>query len=438
MQNDFNNHINKSFSFLKESKILVAISGGIDSVVLAHLCKANNLNFALAHCNFKLRGKDSDADEIFVRQLAKQLDISLFVKEFNTEAYSKTQKTSIQVAARELRYNWFNTLLNIHKLEYILTAHHLDDNFETFLINLSRGTGLSGLTGIPEHNKNIVRPLLPFSRKQIEVYAKKHNIIWREDASNASNKYLRNAIRHDVMPILKALNPQLLSNFGNTIDHLKDTASIVAQSIADFKKYAISEVNEDCITYKVSEFQKLENPKAYLFEIFKNYGFTAWNDVLALLNAETGKYVVSKTHRLEKHREFLMLSALNQPKKEIYEFALKSFEDFETPNFTICFKEVSTFLKTNNQTIFVDKSKLQLPLTLRKWTLEDSFKPLGMTGKKKLSKFLKDQKITPHQKENTWLLLSNNTVLWVVGQRADDRFKVTKTTNAILQITVTE
>jgi len=236
----FQNHINSKLPFLKERKLLVAVSGGLDSVVLTHLCHVLNLDITLAHCNFKLRGKESDEDENFVLELANKLDLEVVVESFDTETFANTEKLSIQMAARELRYDWFFNLAENLKFDDILTAHHADDNLETFLINLTRGTGLNGLTGIPEVNENIVRPLLSFSREQLENYASENNIIWREDASNASDKYLRNKLRHHVIPILKELNPQLLQNFENTQNNLQDTKRIIEDTIAKVQNKVVT------------------------------------------------------------------------------------------------------------------------------------------------------------------------------------------------------
>jgi len=304
----FKNHIETDLEFLKDSRLIIAISGGVDSVVLCHLCKKLNLDFALAHCNFNLRGEESNADEDFVLELAEQLDAEVFIQNFDTQAYADENKRSIQMAARELRYDWFAELAEQLKFDYILTAHHVDDNLETFLINFTRGTGLNGLTGIPVIKDNIVRPILSFSRDDIEKYAKENSIIWREDSSNSSRKYLRNKLRHEVVPILKEINPNLLYSFQNTLENLNDTADIVEESLNAVAKRAIVDINDNGITYKISEFKKVNNSKAYLFEMFKDFGFTEWNDILGLLDAQSGKQVLSNTHRLIKHREFLILT----------------------------------------------------------------------------------------------------------------------------------
>ncbi|WP_282030868.1 tRNA lysidine(34) synthetase TilS [Winogradskyella eximia] len=437
MQKDFNIHINKNLSILKEGKLLIAISGGIDSVALAHLCQNSNLSFSLAHCNFNLRAEESNKDEAFVEELAEDLDVEVFIQNFDTEAYATEHKRSIQMAARELRYDWFKELAEQLKFDYILTAHHADDNLETFLINFTRGTGLNGLTGIPMINDNIVRPLLPFSRSQIEDYVKENQISWREDASNASRKYLRNKLRHEVVPILKEINPQLLDSFQNTIHNLNDTAFIVEDRLKAFAKRAIISRDSFGTTYKVSEFKNTSHPKAYLFEIFKNYGFTEWNDIVDLLDAQSGKLIKSNSHRLIKHREYIILTDLNDSEQsEESLFINEDIKDIETPIGKLSFINVEGLFDVSKNTIFVDKDVLKFPLKFRLWKEGDTFQPIGMTGKKKVSKYLKDEKASLVEKENTWVLTSDNKVIWLVGKRADDRFKVTKVTKSILKVSI--
>ena len=438
MLKNFKIHVETNFSFLKENKLLIAISGGVDSVVLAYLCHSLKLDFVLAHCNFNLRGEESDTDEEFVIQLGESLDIETFVQKFDTQIYADLHKVSIQMAARELRYNWFQDLAKELDFDYILTAHQADDNLETFLINFTRGTGLNGLTGIPPLNDNIVRPLLPFSREVILEYAKKNNIKWREDSSNSSRKYLRNKLRHEVVPILKDINPQLLDSFQNTLENLNDTADIVDESLNAVAKRAIVDINENEVTYKVSEFKKVNNPKAYLFEMFKDFGFTEWDNVVHLLDAETGKYVESNTHRLTKHRDVFILQNLEEDSdselvSESYE--IEELKDFDTPIGLLNFKKVDKRENNTPKNIYIDADKLKFPLTLRRWRKIDVFQPIGMIGKKKLSKYLKDEKLTQMKKTSTWVLLSKGNIVWVIGYRADGRFGVNDNTQSILRIT---
>jgi len=433
----FQKHINKNLNFLKESKLLIAISGGLDSVVLTHLCHKLKLDFALAHCNFNLRGKESDADESFVLQLAKDLNKECFIECFDTLAYAQENKLSIQMAARELRYNWFNELAEQLQFDYILTAHHADDNLETFLINLSRGTGIEGLTGIPEINENVVRPLLPFSREDIEQYARAENLHWREDNSNASTKYLRNKLRLEVIPKFKEVNPQLLQNFNKTIAHLQDSKVIIDDRIDAISNQVIEDINDDNMNFNIAEIVKLSNPKAYLYELLKDYNFTQWNDIYDLLEAQSGKYVVSATHRLIKDRGCLLLSQLN---KNVHSSAVESYlieestKQFKTPLGTLFLETTKQLNKLNASTIYVDKEVLKFPLTVRQWQEGDYFYPFGMKGKKKLSKFFKDEKLSLIEKENVLLLCSGDDIVWVINRRPDDRFKVTESTKKILKI----
>lgn len=433
MLNHLKTHIENRLGFLNQSKLLIAISGGLDSVVLTHLCHKLGFNIALAHCNFNLRGNESDTDEDFVLQLAENLELEVFVERFDTELYAKENKCSIQMAARELRYTWFAELAEQLKFDYILTAHHADDNLETFIINFTRGTGLEGLKGIPEVNDKFVRPLLSFSSKDIETYAQESNMKWRDDSSNKSVKYLRNKLRHEVIPILKEINPSLLQSFQSTLSNLNDTADIIEESTNAVLKRAIETIDENHVAFKISEFKNVNNPKAYLFEIFKDYGFTEWNDVVDLLYAETGKQVFSNTHRLIKNREHLLLSKIQLNDNQ--EILITEDDDKkQTTLGVLFFKETDAVLEPSLNCIYVDKALLKFPLTLRNKKEGDVFYPLGMSGKKKVSKYFKDERLSLLDKENTWLLCSGDHIIWVVNRRADNRFRVTENTKRILKI----
>lgn len=429
MKERFKEHIKTKLPFLIEGRLLVAISGGLDSVVLTHLLNQIGGRISLAHCNFNLRGDESDGDEQFVLDLADSLELEVFIQSFDTESYAKKHGLSIQMAARELRYDWFRDLAASLGYDHILTAHHADDNLETFLINLSRGTGLDGLTGIPEQNENIVRPLLPFSRREIEDFAKEHKLKWREDSSNAQTKYLRNALRHELIPKLKELNPQFLQNFGKTQQHLQDSSQLITDRIQEISK------GLDLNIISVERIQQLSRPKAYLYGLLKQYGFTEWDDIVGLLDAQSGKQVFSHTHVLLKDREHLILKAREKPRLD------KQFTVYERDtSITEPFKmEISTVNKlggTSKLQLYVDKEKLKFPLTIRKWEKGDYFYPLGMRGKKKLSKFFKDEKYSLFDKEQQWLLCSDHEVVWIVGKRGDDRFKVTDSTKKLVKFKI--
>lgn len=388
---------------------------------------------ALAHCNFNLRGDESDADEDFVLRLAEDLELEVFIQNFDTEKYASENKRSLQMAARELRYNWFRELAEQLQYDYILTAHHADDNLETFLINFSRGTGLDGLTGIPVINEMFVRPLLPFSNEAIVSYARANHIKWRDDSSNASVKYLRNKLRHEVVPVLKDINPGLLQSFQNTLNNLTDTADIVNDAINNFLEKAIDTVDDDKIIFKISEFKALNNPKAYMYEVFKDYGFTEWDDVVGLLDAQSGKYVASATHRLIKHRNQLLLSSAKNDTQHTISIP-ENTSEVETVLGTLTIEAVDELSENQNHTIYVDRDRLLFPLTIRVWEQGDVFFPLGMNGKKKLSKYFKDEKLSLLDKEQAWLLCSGAEIVWIIKRRADNRFRVTEATTNILKI----
>lgn len=438
MQQKFSNHINTKFPFLKDKKLLIAISGGVDSVVLTHLLSILNFNISLAHCNFKLREKESDLDENFVLKLGEKLNIKTFTTQFETNKFAQKNKLSTQIAARKLRYNWFESLVNKHQFEYVLTAHHADDNLETFLINLTRGTGLDGLTGIPETNGNILRPLIPFSRNEIIDFAKENDINWREDQSNASTKYIRNKIRHQVVPVLKEINPSVLETFAKTTNHLKESQQIIEDRIQEVSKEIIQKdfsTSLEMTKLNIDKINQLSNPKAYLYQFLKDYNFTEWNDVYNLLSAQSGKQVFSKTHVLLKDRNFLILTkkGFSTEQETIVEIVENTTEI--TNPIHLKFETVKNPSLHSKEIIFLDKNELEFPLKLRKWQNGDVFYPSGMQGKKKISKYFKDEKLSLIDKQNTWLLCNNNdSIIWIIGHRSDNRFITKKESNSVLKI----
>ena len=430
-------HLDKNFPFLKDKNLFLAVSGGIDSVVLTDLFFKLNYKITVLHCNFSLRKEESDDDEEFVKSFCKANSIPVLVQKFDTAQFAKEYKLSIQVAARKLRYEWFYEQLNLKNFDFILTAHHLDDSLETFLINLSRGTGLDGLIGIPSQNDKIIRPLLPFSREEIELYAQENNISWREDSSNASDKYVRNKIRHSVVPILKEINPNFLDSFKNTLNYLFDAQSIVTDGEYIIFKEVVTEKEDGTVHFNLKKLLQLPNYSAYLYQWLKEFQFTAWQDVYDLVTAQSGKKVLSENYILLKDRNFLILYA-NNLLIEIEEYHIEKNQlEVKVPiNLSIC--NVQDIIETASNCIFVDENKLQFPLTIRKWKEADYFYPYGMNGKKKLSKFFKDEKFSLVDKLNCWLLCSNNEIVWVINKRFDDRFKVTTTTTNILKLTLQE
>ncbi len=434
MLDSLKQHIEQQLPFLIKGKLLLAISGGIDSVVLGHLLKRLNFDFALAHCNFQLRVIESDEDEKFVMSLGADWGVKVYTTTFDTLKEAKQGKLSTQMVARALRYAWFSELTKKYGFTHIITAHHADDALETFLINLSRGTGLDGLTGIPEVHQNIVRPLLPFSRNEIEEYATKQGLIWREDSSNTNTKYLRNKIRKEIVPKLKELNPNFLGNFKKTTQHLKGSTALVKKYINEFKQVLFNK-EENVYKIPVGYLKKLEPREAYVYEFFKEFGFTEWTDVVNLLEAQSGKQVFSATHRLLKDRDHLYLQEITAEGREKSVMIPSLNTHIERP-IKMTFDEVDTVLRESPLIAYVDKHKLKLPLTVRKWENGDYFYPIGLEGKKKLSKFFKDEKFSLIAKEQQWLLCSEDEVVWVIGKRLDDRFKVTEQTTTIIKITM--
>lgn len=434
MLNKLRLHLNTSFPFLEGKSLFLAVSGGMDSMVLLHLFQQLDYEIAVLHCNFSLRDLESDGDAEFLNEYCENQQIPLFIKKFDTNQFAKEAKLSIQVAARKLRYDWFYEQLAEKKFDYLLTAHHLEDSLETFLINLTRGTGLEGLTGIPIQNDKIIRPLLPFSRAEIEDYIRENNLQWREDSSNASDKYFRNKVRHAIVPVLKELNPNLLSSFQNTVQNLQQAQSLVEDASKLVFQMVVQEENNQ-LKINLVELLKLPNYSAYLYQWLKDFGFTAWDDITDLVTAQSGKQVFSDTHVLLKDRDFLILYAkeINSLHEEF--FINKGLQEVKVP-LNITFFNVSTISNSNSNTIFVNEDFLQFPLVIRKWQEGDYFYPIGMKGKKKLSKFFKDEKMSLIDKSNQWILCSKNQVVWVIGKRQDDRFKLNDNTINKLQITL--
>ena len=428
-------HIRENLPFLENKKLLLATSGGLDSMVMVQLFRQLPYEIALAHCNFQLRGIESFEDQKFVENYAEQHAIPLFATQFDTTAFAKDYKLSTQVAARDLRYNWFYELIEEEQFDYVLTAHHADDNIETFLINLGRGTGLDGLVGIPTQNDKIIRPLLLFSRFEIADYAAETQLKWREDSSNASNKYLRNKVRHDVVPLLKELNANFATTFQNTQKYLQEAQAMV-EDAAIIVYQQVAEQKDDTIHFDLVQLRRLPNYKSYLYHWLKEFGFTAWNDIYDLVESQSGKQVLSADFRLIKDRDSLLLVPMLESNSDEEFYIEKGVQEVKIP-LKLSISKVTDRTTSSNTTIFVDESKLVFPLVLKKWQEGDFFQPFGMNGKtKKLSKLFKDEKLSVVDKENIWILWSADTIVWVVGLRQDERFKTENNTEHILKLEI--
>lgn len=433
MVKDFLDFISTNNLCDKGDKILLAVSGGVDSVVLVRLFKDAGFNFAIAHCNFQLRGSESDGDEAFVRELAGLNHVSCFVRSFDTKNYAAMHGVSIQMAARDLRYAWFADLIAEHGIKYIATAHHLDDSLETVLFNLAKGTGISGARGILPKQNNLIRPLLFASKEDILSYARNNGLQWREDSSNESTKYSRNLIRHEVIPVLKKINPSLVSTFMQTRQRLEDAEKVLMQKVDQVRSESFSFQGEDVYVPKEAIARQ---PATVVEELLKPYSVN-WQqvqEILSGLDGLAGKVFLSGSHQLNIDRSHLIISPL---KGEVGEEYIQSQDEF-VGNEVVklrCYlaDDTGKVLRKKNEAS-VDFDRLNFPLKLRKWKEGDVFCPLGMRGKKKVSDFMIDEKIPLNLKERVCVIESAGEVVWVVGHRVDDRFKVRPDTKRIFNM----
>jgi tRNA(Ile)-lysidine synthase len=430
----FQNQLQQLIASPKKYRFLVAASGGLDSTVLIYLCHQFELDFGICHVNFQLRGVESDKDEAFLKDISSKLDCPIFIHSQNTKIYAKNQQLSIQVAAREIRYNWFKKCIDEEGFDYLLTAHHADDNLETYLINSFRGTGIKGLKGIPGKRRYILRPLLRMSREEILDFAQNQELIWREDQSNASDKYLRNVIRHHLIPFFQERQDDLYARFHTSLSNINRQETLLEDYLHLIFKQVV-EQKESTYRIKIEALKQFPNHENILIELLKDFGFKDWDSISNLLNAQVGKYVNSNTHKLVKERGFLELfQAKDMPNKEIL-ISLNNLPN--SLDFTagrLYFETVDSFQKTDKNTAYLSKNLLKSELCLRPYKIGDYFCPLGMQGKRKLSDFLKDEKLSTFEKSKIWVLTHKNDIVWVVNHRIDNRYKVTETTNQCLKI----
>lgn len=439
MLNDFLTYIKVQKLFQPTDKILLAVSGGKDSIALANLFLEAKCLFAIAHCNFQLRGNDSDLDEAFVKKLANENNIPFLSTRFQTKEFAKKHNLSTQMAARQLRYDWFEKIRIENEYDYIATAHHLNDNIETILLNLTKGTGISGIRGILPKKAKLVRPFLFASREMIDAYVSEKNLAWREDISNESDDYQRNLLRHHVIPVLKQINPNLENTFERNIERFQAIEADFQKNFQYFKTTVLRKEN-DMVFLKIQNIKYWQSASYYLEEILKEYGFNYFQskEIFKSLEAISGKTFHSETHEIIKDREELII----QPKKnQIFEELIidEATEEIEYNGLKISIEKIDidpqTFQRENGFE-YLDASKITFPLTIRPWQEGDWFIPLGMTGKKKISDFLINKKMPLHLKKITFLLLSNQQVLWVIGQRIDNRFKLTSSTQQVLRLRI--
>ena len=459
MLEQFHAYINSYNLIAEGEKVILALSGGIDSMVLADLLLKAKVEFVAAHCNFHLRGEESDGDEKFVREFAEKHGIQCFEKHFETEKYAVEQGISIEMAARDLRYAWFEELRQQLGYDKIAVAHHADDQAETFFINLLRGAGLNGLKGMKPQNGVIIRPLLWASREQIHQYAVENQILWREDHTNAESVYLRNKIRNQLLPAFDELQPEARQGLYKSLEHLSSENELYRALLKE-KLAQMVECDEKVQRFSFSAFldcfvprndakrplevkvpEPVEGPTysfQLLFEWLRNYGFNTdqCRFIYEAIGTGIGNHFDSATHRLVVGRDDLQLFEIKEDANE--EIQIEIGEEEILSPIHLCFSKLEKtpdfIIDKSSEVAQLDFDKLKFPLTLRHWRHGDRFHPLGMKGSKLLSDFFVDQKFTEYQKRNVWLLVSaDNAIVWVVGHRIDERFKTNSETKIIFR-----
>jgi len=465
---EFQQYIKQHHLFQPKDKLLLAVSGGVDSVVLCELCKQAGYDFIIAHCNFQLRGAESERDEKFVQELGKKYNVEILIKKFDTSTYASEKKLSIQVAARQLRYKWFDEILNNRQLasgnkqlatgnrqsakdqdppgsncplpiaHWLLTAHHANDNIETLLMNFFKGTGISGLHGILPKQGNIKRPLMFAKKEELLQFANENQLEFVEDSSNASDKYTRNYFRNRLLPDLQKVFPQVEDNLLHNIERFCEIEMLYDQSLQLVKKKLLEPKGSE-MHIPVLKLVKCKPLHTIVYEIIKAYGFTAkqTDEVIALLQSESGKYIQSATHRVIKNRNWLIISPNETAAAQHILIEGEGSLQFAVGSLLVK-KMINERVSIINDhlTAQLNADEIKFPLLLRRWKTGDYFYPLGMPKKKKLSRFFIDQKLSMTQKEKTWVIEMDKKIIWVVGLRIDDRFKIKPGTKNILQISL--
>ncbi|MDO6435345.1 tRNA lysidine(34) synthetase TilS [Flavitalea sp. BT771] len=427
----FKDFVDKEALFSSNETLLVAVSGGMDSVVLCELCCRAGFDLIIAHVNFQLRGEESVRDEAFVREMGRRLGKQVMVERFDTTRYASEKKCSIQVAARELRYQWFE---QVHAGP-ILTAHHQDDNIETLLMNFFKGTGIAGLRGIQPRQGRIVRPLLFATKEMLRQFAGEQGLSWVEDSSNASDKYTRNYFRHQLIPLLQSVYPGVTAHLADNIQRFREIEVLYRQGVEQYKKKLLEKKGEE-VHIPVEKLRRSQPLHTLIYEIIHPLGFSPQqvSSVVALLDAGSGKYVLSASHRILKDRNWLIISPLAEAPADhvlIESPAGKVLYEGGTLDLQLLTVQAPT---ADASIAWLDTTAMQFPLLLRKWRPGDYFYPLGMRKKKKLARFFIDNKLSLAQKEKVWVLEMDKKIIWVVGMRIDDRFRITERTKQVLRI----
>jgi len=438
MLSRFLENIKQRQLFYTHQKVLLAISGGIDSMVMLYLFEKSGFDYGIVHCNFQLRGDESDGDEEFVKRQVLIHGVPAYFQKFDTEEYAQINGISIEMAARDLRYTYFEKIRKEYDYDYVATAHHSDDLIETFFLNLSRKTGIKGLTGIKDKSGKIIRPMLFANRNEIEVFAKKNYIDFRIDSSNNEVVFQRNFLRHKILPLFIEMNPSFKKNILESVENLKDAENVYSMFF-ETEKLNVIENAKDSHVVDIENLNHSAQPHLLLFEILSEYNFNATvvDEVFQGLNADSGKQFFSKTHRLVKDREKLFISPLEEKENKIYYIEDDDIELFAPFDINIEKLPGENFkIRKARSIACLDFEKLQFPLLIRKWQQGDYFQPLGMTGFKKVSDFFIDEKIPVNEKEKIWLLCSGEKIVWIMNHRIDNRFKFTASTNMVLKIEI--
>lgn len=433
VQNKVKKYIDDNKLLNNNSKIIIGVSGGSDSIALLDILYKLGYECIVAHCNFHLRGQESYRDEYFVEKIAAKYGAEYVSASFNTKKYIKEEAISLEMAARELRYAWFEKIRIKYNAEKIAIAHHQNDSVETVLINLIRGTGIRGLTGIYPVNGNIIRPLLCIYREDIINYLSENHIDYVEDSTNKEDIYIRNKIRLNVLPLLETINPSVIQSISRSAENLSQTEKIYQAYIDNAKAtvYSANTINIDLLLEQVE-------PRTILFEILFPLGFNVptIDNIFDSINSQSGKIFFCKDYQLVKDRDTFIIEKLDEKPERIYTLFENEISISEPLKLTIeSFRKPKDLeIERNPDTIYIDKGKLSFPLIIRKWKKGDKFKPFGMKGHKKVSDYFTDRKFSLIEKENTWLLCSVDDIVWIIGERADDRYKITNTTIEVLKI----